>query len=236
LPTPRNGYFIGSTRVPSVTTVLSTLGWGSENLLTWANNLGLDGKKHTEERQKAADVGTCAHDMIDCYLHKRRMDSDPYTPDVIEAARPAFNAYLSWAKDHRVEVLASEFPLVSSAHRYGGTPDALVRINRTETVLLDFKTSKWLFAKHVIQVVAYLDLISECHNKYLDKAIVLRVGKDGVFRALTVEGESIEQGRQAFYHLLQLYKLKGPLEKLTRMAAEPEPKSRIALPSLEIPA
>jgi hypothetical protein len=219
-PTKVGGYYVGSTRVPSVTTILSTLGWGTDALLTWANNLGLEGKCHTEERGKAADIGTCAHEMIDSYLHKRLLDSGIYSEEIVDAAMPAFQAYCEWACRHRIEVIMSEKPLVSAAHRYGGTPDAIVRMDG-KAVLLDFKTSNWLYPKHIIQVVAYLDLIAEVYDKHLDTAIVLRVGKDGIFKTLTVEGDAITQGREAFYHLLQLYKLKSPLEKLTKQVNFP---------------
>ena len=94
-------------------------------------------------------------------------------------------------------------------------------MNRSELVLLDFKSSNWLYAKHIVQVVAYLDLIAECQGKHLETAILLRVGKDGEFKTLTVEGETIIQARQAFYHLLELHKLKSPLEKLTRSVNRP---------------
>jgi hypothetical protein len=221
MPTPKLGYFLNGKRVPSVSTILGTLGWGNENLLRWAANLGLQGVDYEKSRQGACDVGTCAHDMIDCHLHGRQIDNELYPVEVIEQALPAYAAFRAWAKEQQVSVIDSEFPLVSAALRYGGTPDALVRLNRSEQVLLDFKTSKWLFPKHVIQVVAYMDLIAECRGTYLDRAIVLRVGKDGEFKTLVVEGETVEQGRKAFYHLLELYKLKSPLEAITRKTNTP---------------
>jgi hypothetical protein len=94
-------------------------------------------------------------------------------------------------------------------------------MNQSETVLLDFKSSRFLYAKHILQVTAYLDLIAECKGKYLDKAIILRVGTDGEFKTLTVDGETITQARSAFYHLLELHKLKYPLEKLTKAVNRP---------------
>lgn len=220
-PTPAGGYYLKGRRVPSVSTILGNLGWGNENLMRWAANLGLEGIDYAEQRQASADRGTVAHELIDAHLHRRKPNLTGFDTDLIEQAGPCFRAYQAWARSNRVEVIASEFPLVSSALAYGGTPDALVRINRSETVLLDFKSSKWLMPKHVIQVVAYLDLIAECRELYLDRAIVLRVGTDGEFRALTVEGETITQAREAFYHLLQLHKLKYPLEKLTKSVNKP---------------
>lgn len=220
-PTPSGGYFCNGRRVPSVTTILGNLGWGQENLLRWAANLGLQGVDYEQERNRAADIGTVAHELIAAHLLGRKPNVDGYDPDLIEAARPCLRAYQAWAKDHKIKLLASEVPLVSSALRYGGTFDAVVRMNDSETVLVDFKSSNWLSAKHVIQAVAYLDLIAECKGKYLDKAIILQVSKSGEFRTLTVDGETIVQARSAFYHLLELHKLKYPLEKLTKAVNRP---------------
>lgn len=220
MPTPRKGYWVGDKRVPSVTTILGTLGWGNENLLSWANNLGLEGKKHTEVRERAADIGTVAHEMIDDLLHGRLSSFPDIAPEIVSEAEIAFGAYQAWAKDRHLRIVESEFPLVSFERMFGGTPDALVEIDGTR-VLLDFKTSKYLFAKHVIQVVAYMDLIAECRGIRLERAIVLRVGKDGVFRALDVSGADIEIARAAFDHCLALHKVKSHLEALTRIAAPP---------------
>lgn len=221
MPTPKSGYRLNGRSVPSVSTVLNGLGWGQDHLVRWAANLGLQGLDYEIERQKAADIGTIAHELIAAHLLDRAPVTDGFAPELIDAARPCFDAYRAWARGHRIKILASEQPLVSSALAYGGTFDAVVRINDSETVLMDFKSSNWLHAKNVVQVVAYLDLIYECLNKHLNKAIVLRVGKDGEFKALTVEGDDITRGREAFYHLLQLYKLKAPLEKLTRSVNTP---------------
>src|SRR5690349_5480506 len=154
MPTPKQGYFTpNGRRVPSVSTILSGLGWNNEQLVRWAANLGLQGIDYEKERSKAADTGTIAHEMIGAHLLGRKPDLDAYPADLIEAARPCLRAYQSWAKEHHIELLASEFPLVSTEKSVGGTPDAVVRMNRKELVLIDFKSSRWLYAKHIIQVV-----------------------------------------------------------------------------------
>jgi hypothetical protein len=216
MPTPTGGYHVNGKRVPSVSTILGNLGWGQEQLIRWAANLGLNGLDYEKERDRAATIGTVAHELITAHLLNRLPNLDGYPFDLIELARPCLSAYQDWACSHHVELLESEFPLVSSALMFGGTPDAVIRMNRTEIVLVDFKSSNWLSGKHIIQVAAYLDLIAECRGKELNKAIIIKVGKDGVFKTLTVEGETITQAREAFYHLLQIHKLKSPLEKLTR--------------------
>src|SRR5690242_20610130 len=100
-PTPAKGYWLNGRRVPSVTTVLGNLGWGTENLMRWAANLGLNGLDYESERGKAADIGTCAHEMIDAFITKRTPDTDRFDADTIEQARAPFRAYCAWAKDQR---------------------------------------------------------------------------------------------------------------------------------------
>lgn len=229
MPTPKAGYWLNGKRVPSVSTILGNLGWGNERLMAWSADLGLQGIDYRVERQTACDIGTCAYDMIDCHLHGRLLEIGKFPEDIIDQALTPYAAFRAWLVDNALEVVATEFPLVSSALRYGGTPDALVRMHR-EPVLIDFKTSKWLFPKHVIQVVAYMDLIAECRGYRLDRAVILRVGKDGQFKTLTVDGEAITQARTAFYHLLELHKLQKPLDALTRSVntpGEPRPPASV---------
>lgn len=233
MPTPKFGYFVADKRVPSVTTILGTLGWGTDNLITWANNLGLEGKKHTDVRDRAADIGTVAHQMIDDYLHNKVVNFPDIPADIVAEAQTAFGAYQSWERDHHVRVISSEFPLVSTTRMFGGTPDALVKIDNGERVLLDFKTSRYLFAKHVLQVAAYIDLIAECNGMTVDRAIILRVGKDGVFRALDVAGEDLAAGKAAFEQCRLLHSQKASLEKLARGARPPfGSEQSIALPTV----
>jgi hypothetical protein len=220
VPTPSAGYFLDGRRIPSVSSVLNNLGWGNEFLVRWAADLGLQGIDYEKERDKAATIGTIAHELIAAHLLKRAPDVDAYPFDLIEAGRPCLRAYQTWAKEHQIELIASEEPLVSSAMRYGGTFDAVVRMNGNLT-LLDFKSSNWLYPKMILQATAYLDLIAECKGKHIDKAVILQVTKSGEFKTLTVEGETIVQAREAFYYLLQLHKLKAPLEKLTKAVNRP---------------
>ena len=219
-PTPREGYWLDGKRVPSVSTILNGLGWGGDALIQWAANLARDGKDWEAERNRAADIGTCAHHLIDCLLHKRELLPWTFPDDIVNEAMPCLDAFSDWAGRHEIKVLKSEVSLTSSAHRYGGTFDAVIRLDGVPT-LLDFKSSNWVYPKNIVQVVAYLDLIAENFDQHLDTAIVLQVTRSGIFKTLTVEGEAITWGREAFYHLLQLHKLKYPLEKMTKQVNYP---------------
>ena len=220
MPTPPHGYWLNGKRVPSVSTILGNLGWGGDALINWAVNITREGGDHNQVRDEAAAIGTCTHAMIDAHLNGNHFEVSDYPGTIIDRALPPYHAFRRWLECNPVDIIESEFPLVSSALRYGGTPDYLVKMGR-EVVLLDAKTSNWLMPKMILQVVAYLDLIAECKGIQVDRAIVLRVGKDGTFSTMTVEGETIRQGREAFYHLLQLHRLKSPLEAVTKAVNKP---------------
>lgn len=219
-PTPKEGYYLNGKRVPSVSTILGNLGWGSEALRNKAVELTRQGVDYQAEWNEAAAVGTCAHAMIDDYLNQRTFDLDAFPQSIVNRALPPFHSFRQWALEHQIDLIDSEFPLVSSALRFGGTPDFLVRMGR-EVVLIDVKTSNWLFPSHVIQVVAYMDLIAECRNIHVSRGIVVRVGKDGTTSTLEIDGEIVTNGRETFYHLLQLHKMKSKMEPVTKAVNRP---------------
>lgn len=220
MPTPTKGYWLNGKRVPSVSTILGNLGWGNDMLLNWAVKITKEGGTHTQVRDDAADTGTCAHAMIEAFLTGVKFDQSPFLLSTIVAAQKPFRSFVNWHEVNPMKVIASEAQLVSSAHRYGGTFDFLVRMGR-EVVLIDIKTSNWIYPKHVLQVVAYMDLVEECMGTHVDRGLIVRVGKDGACETLPIEGETITQGREAFYHLLQLHKLKSPLEAATKAVNKP---------------
>ena len=72
MPTPRAGYRLADgTKVPGVTTILGR--WkDSGGLLQWAFKQGQSGARTLyEERDKAADIGTLAHAMVEHRLTGR---------------------------------------------------------------------------------------------------------------------------------------------------------------------
>jgi hypothetical protein len=168
MPTPRKGYFTADgSKVPSVTTILSR--WKeSGGLMQWAFQQGQAGKSHLyEEAEKAADIGTCAHAMVEMHI-KGRPAEDIATyaemtmrdPGMLDKARSAFAAYEAWASNFGFRVLEQEMQLVSEKYRYGGTPDA-VGVIGNQVVLIDFKTSNKIYGDYLLQLAAYGQLWNE---------------------------------------------------------------------------
>src|SRR5688572_17778156 len=159
MPTPRLGYHTADgARIPSVSTILARFK-ESGGLMQWAFQQGRDGKAHLyEEASKAADIGTCAHHMVEL-----RMQGRPDTelteylnvtlpdPMMQGKALSAFGAYEAWAKNFDVRVVAQEVQLVSEQHRFGGTPD-FIGVVGNELALFDIKTSNSVYADYLVQV------------------------------------------------------------------------------------
>lgn len=174
MPTPSEGYHWQGDRLPGTTTVIGRYK-ESGGLIWWAWEEGYKqakaGKllKHRETSEKAADIGTAAHAMIEARVNGL---SDADIDNVLmelstdgeftDKARNAYGMYLKWEKQTKLKLLSKyqEIRLVHPEILYGGTPDAIGEING-EIVLLDWKTSNGLYPDYLIQLAAYTRLINE---------------------------------------------------------------------------
>jgi hypothetical protein len=165
MPTPKDGYRLADgTRVPGTTTIIGRFK-ESGGLMQWAFKQGKEGKRHLyEEAEKAADIGTCAHAMVEAHIKGIAFDRAGYAlPDEgWPKAESAFGAYLKWADQTKLVVVDQEMMLISEKHRYGGTPDAIGMIGN-ELCLLDWKTSNAVYCDYLIQLAAYKQLWEESH-------------------------------------------------------------------------
>lgn len=163
MATPKAGYFLkDGSKVPGTTTVIGRFK-ESDGLLQWAFKQGKEGKRHLyEEAEKAADIGTFAHSLVEASIKGEPAPEPPAGADAafIKAAQSAFGAYLTWAENFKVTITAQEIQLVSERYRYGGTPDA-VGIVGNELCLLDWKTSGGIYTDYLIQLAAYKHLWDE---------------------------------------------------------------------------
>lgn len=121
MPTPKAGYFLkDGSRVPGTTTIIGRFK-DPGGLYHWYWEKGAQGKGFKEDLDKAANLGTIAHHLVEQYIRGQ----NPNLTDVPPEALSAFNAYLAWAKNYRVKIIATEVQLVSEKYRFGGTPDAI---------------------------------------------------------------------------------------------------------------
>lgn len=151
--------------VPSVTTITSRFK-DSGALLAWAHRQGTAGIPLNEARDKAADAGHVTHAWIADFVADRPLTTFPFTPDeIIDKAENAFAAFIAWAERVRLEIVATEMPLVHSRLGYGGTFDGLgfldLALGGRALCLLDWKSGNRTYPEHLIQLAAYRELLRD---------------------------------------------------------------------------
>ena len=143
-------------RCPSVTTI-NKIGQDSGGLIHWAWNLGMEQKDYRNARDQAAEGGTVGHALVDAAIHGTEADLSGYSPEAQSAGQIAFGAYKEFMAQTRMEIVASEVPLVHEELRYGGCIDAVGRGANGQLCILDWKTGH-VYADHLCQVAAYAEL------------------------------------------------------------------------------
>jgi len=154
--------------VPRVTEILSTM-IHSDNLMYWANSLGLKGVHYGTYMKKVADVGTLTHSHIEEFL-KKKTQAENDIP---------FQGFMMWydhliSTGHTIELVGSEQKI--ACEWFGGTYDALIRIDG-KLYLVDFKTSNHVTEKYFLQLSAYGYML-EGIGYHVDGYIVLQLNKD----------------------------------------------------------
>lgn len=217
MPTPKKGYFLADgSRVPGTTTVLGRFK-ESGALLRWAWNEGREGRELYENRDKAADIGTAAHAMVEAHINGLNADGAEELKGLDEAgiakARNAFRMYLTWASMSNLKILHQEIPMVSEVYRFGGTPDAIGLVN-DELCLVDWKTSNGVYSDYLLQLAAYRLLWEEAHpDQPLTGGFHLcRFSKDHGDFAHHYYAE-LDSAREMFIHLRAAYGYDQELRK-----------------------
>ena len=178
MPTPKGGYFINGTKVPSVTTITSRFK-ESGALMYWAWDQGRQGLDFRDTKQKAADAGTLAHALIEASIRgvDGTISMDEYPLDVSKPALHAFNAFVEWRERVKFQMVDLERQLVSKKHMFGGTPDVMMAGGKL--VLGDWKTSSGIYQDHLLQVAGGYSILWE--ENYPDRPLagveILRVSK-----------------------------------------------------------
>ena len=227
-------------RVPGTTTVIGhrkesgglihwasavTKTWVEENLpklqgeaLTNETVLGFLGEMEKNDyrkaRDKAADAGNLAHEMIENSLQGED-PSDVEGPDeLFETAWKGYKAYEEWAQGSKLEIVETETPLVSEQFRFGGTPDAIGMV-AGQLALLDWKTSNRIYGDYLMQLAAYRHLWEVNHEgKKLHSFHLLRFGKEfGDFHHHSWPVQVMDIAWEAFRNCRRLYDLDKDLKR-----------------------
>lgn len=203
------------TVVKGVTTIINqNLGWNKNVLIGWARKLALAGIDPYKQRDKAADIGTIAHYLIECYNNKVEPELKDYAQNDIDIAYKCFNAYKDWEKENNLVTMHTELQLVSEIWEYGGTLDWIGTLN-DKLAILDYKTGDSIYPEHKIQAAAYEELYYENNKEIIDQDMdyyILHLAKDGSFAPYKMS--DLDKYWQLFIHLLRIDEIGKELKTL----------------------
>lgn len=147
-------------RVPSVTTILQLL--GSKDIIYWANRLGFRHIDYESELNRLAENGTLMHSVVQ-HIVDPSLASDPINfRDKLEEEKylKLANKFSNMIKNYSYETIFTEKSFSSSKLGYGGTIDWFANMNGFN-MINDFKSSKRVFMKHLLQLGGYYNLMVE---------------------------------------------------------------------------
>jgi hypothetical protein len=236
-----HGYTLDGAKVPGVTAILGAL---PKQLKQWAADCAanyavehwaelteqpltkrLDAMRyaHRDVVGAAALRGTTVHRYGEDLVHGRPVEDPEYLG-------PA-QAYARFLDRWQIEPIATETPIASTVHRYGGRPDlwATIGVRDGATALVDLKTGKNVYEDVVLQLAGYrwADLWqpdgpdSETTLEPVELVYVAHIGPDDV-RMIPVDMGNPDPGHNPHYRQF-LYTLQTHLWLEAHGYRGPEP-------------
>ena len=142
------------------------------------------------ELEKAQEIGSKAHALIEWYTRKMLGQAPGPEPVVPEKSLWAYMAWDDWRKSVDFQPVLMEQQVWSEEYEYAGTLDCVAMVRGLRT-LVDYKTSKALYPEtNFLQVAAYNHALGEMGHGECEAAIILRLPKkesDPEFEARTVD-------------------------------------------------
>tara|TARA_R100000808_G_scaffold6488_1_gene19245 strand:- start:2607 stop:3260 length:654 start_codon:yes stop_codon:yes gene_type:complete len=200
-------------RVPSVTTIISQqLGWNKQALIGWTKRMMLGGQDSDKVLDEASQIGTLLHLLIEAHQQGFDVDTKDFSYNQEKAAMKAYAGYLEWYQKKNFKSLKNEVVLVNEELQVGGTIDSIGKMG-DDLVVVDWKTSKYLYAENKLQLAAYTYMFEQAQPKAnVAYGLVMRFGKDdGKFHQHVVKREKLETGIEIFKALIKISQLKSQL-------------------------
>ena len=190
--------------VPGGSTI-SKIGEDQSFLIAWAWKLGQAGEDYKKVTDVAADIGTVAHFLIECWFSDDQPDLSAFSKNAIDQGGKIFEKFkTSWSR-HGFKWVASEHSLVSETHKYGGTLDIVARDRDGKLVLLDEKSSGRIYGSFYRQLAGYENLWNENNDEKISRRMIFRHGKDDPDDTEERELGDLEKHFNVFQKQLALY-------------------------------
>jgi hypothetical protein len=115
-------------------------------------------RAHIREMEKAGDIGTKVHKMIEWTL-RTEMGGKGDAPELCRASAMAFSTWEQWRKLVELEPIDIEQMVWSDKYSYAGTMDLYGKVTLPEigrvNVIIDWKTGKGIYNEALLQNAAY---------------------------------------------------------------------------------
>jgi hypothetical protein len=137
------------------------------------------GKKKESQKllEKAGEIGTQAHKMIEWILRSQLCQDVGASPVIGPEAQIAVSSWQNWREEVNLKPISVESVVVSHKYQYAGTMDYLcAEVNGVET-LCDWKTGKRVYYEAHIQNAAYRVAIREMGIADPKQGLILRLPK-----------------------------------------------------------
>ena len=162
------------------------------------------------KRDKAGDIGTAVHDMIEMYVKAQINGNRFQAKHQDERVQKMFDKFVEWEKEENIKFLLSEQKLYSEKHWFAGTVD-LIFEKDGKRFIGDIKTAKDIYQTNYIQMGGY-DIMLEELGKLKDCAgycvinIPKQFKKDGSAKIKVKYLYNPEDHKEAFLNCLNLYR------------------------------
>ena len=224
--------------LPSASTVLSSVGDKSAALMQWAVNCAIDhirengadeealaaAKLAYKKVSKAAlNTGSGVHNWVENFWVSI---TPPPMPESQEECN-SVDCFLEWVSQHKVVPILTETKLASMKYKVAGTVDFFGLVD-DEPAIIDYKTSKDLYAVYRLQTAAYVlmlleeaayckvrekpftrdgEVINNIPFKGKIKRLLLKFGKDSKLKVIEMsDKKELKTDITAFLHATSLYR------------------------------
>lgn len=187
--------------VPSVTTILKML--GSEAIIRWANYLGFKRIDYDDEMDRTSNIGTKIHECVRSVIDPSACGSVTFANEYDAVYYDKItNIFRENISKFKYETIFTEKTFASSKLGYGGTLDWYCKMGSLR-MLNDFKSSKQVRLKHLLQLGGYTQLLEE--NGYEVDAASIIIINDRGSSMYPIDRQTLTEMGVLFNKLAEIY-------------------------------
>ena len=137
---------------------------------------------------------------------------DDYSKNQIKSALNSVKSFDAWAKEHKIEPILIEEPLVSNLLNFGGTADIYGKVDGT-LELIDLKTGKAIYDEHLIQVGGGYDILLTENDYPTNRVRILNIPRANSEKFMEHEIVNLKECKSIFINCLNNYQLHKTIRK-----------------------